>query len=145
ILHHISEPLQPGDGIVEVNAAPGLRMHVTPSEGRSRDVGKAIVDMLYPSGAPARIPIVSVTGTNGKTTITRLIAEVLSNTGKTVGMTTTDGIFINGQRIASGDTTGPRSAQTILSDPTVEIAVLETARGGLVRSGLAYDWSDVSI
>lgn len=145
ILHDISEPLQPTDGIVEINAAPGLRMHLSPSEGYSRNVAEAIVEMLYPEGETGRIPIISITGTNGKTTITRLIAQLLSTTGKTVGMTTTDGIYINNQRIAKGDTTGPRSAQTILSDPAVEVAVLETARGGLVRGGLAYDWSDISI
>ncbi len=145
ILHDIAEPLQPTDGIVEINAAPGLRMHLSPSEGNGRNVGDVIVDMLYPEGETGRIPVISVTGTNGKTTITRLIAQILQTTGKTVGMTTTDGIYINHERIAKGDTTGPRSAQTILSDPAVEVAVLETARGGLLRNGLAYDWSDISI
>src|SRR5262249_11032349 len=133
ILHDISWPLQASDGIVEINAAPGLRMHLSPSQGIGRNVGDAIIDMLYPAGESGRIPIISITGTNGKTTITRLIAKMLSTTGKTVGMTTTDGIYINNNRIAKGDTTGPRSAQTILSDPSVDIAVLETARGGLVR------------
>src|SRR5262249_36776375 len=145
ILHDIAEPLRATDGIVEINAAPGLRMHLSPSEGNSRNVAEPIVDLLYPEGETGRIPIISVTGTNGKTTITRLISQLLSTTGKAVGMTTTDGIYINNQRIAKGDTTGPRSAQTILSDPAVEVAVLETARGGLVRGGLAYDWSDISI
>jgi cyanophycin synthetase len=145
ILHDISEPLQPGDGIVEVNAAPGLRMHEFPSVGQRRNVGDAIVEMLYPDNAPGRIPIISITGTNGKTTITRMIAHALARAGKAAGMTTTDGIYINSQRIAKGDTTGPRSARTILADPAVEVAVLETARGGIVRQGLGYDWSDISI
>jgi cyanophycin synthetase len=141
----IAKPLAEGDGIVEVNAAPGLRMHLSPSEGQPREVGEAIVDMLYPENASGRIPVISVTGTNGKTTITRMIAHTLAETGKTVGLTTTDGIYIDGKQIAKGDTTGPLSARTILSDPTVEIAVLETARGGIVRAGLGYDWSDISI
>ncbi|MGE0133424.1 MAG: cyanophycin synthetase [Blastocatellales bacterium] len=148
ILDDIAEPLRPNNvdnGIVEINAAPGLRMHLAPSEGQSRDVGAAIVDMLYPGGATGRIPIISITGTNGKTTITRMIAHVFSEKGMTVGVTTTDGIYIGGREIVKGDTTGPLSAQTVLSDPSVEIAVLETARGGIVRGGLGYDWSDVSI
>lgn len=146
VLRNISEPLRPGEGgVIEVNAAPGIRMHHFPSEGPARDVGEAIVDMLYPAGTPARIPIVAVTGTNGKTTVTRMIGHILAAADKTVGMTTTDGIFIGGQCIMKGDTTGPLSARTVLSDPAVEIAVLETARGGIVRSGLAYDWSDVAV
>lgn len=131
--------------VIEVNAAPGIRMHHYPSEGTARDVGEAIVNMLYPPGTSARIPIIAITGTNGKTTTTRMIAHVLGRTGKAVGMTTTEGIFINGQRVAEGDTTGPRSARTVLCDPSVEVAVLETARGGIVRSGLGYDWSDVAV
>ncbi len=145
ILHDVAEPLKPGSGIVEVNAAPGLRMHVAPSEGESRQVGEAIVEMLYPAPADGRIPIISVTGTNGKTTITRMIGHVLTKAGWNVGMTTTDGIYLNEQRVAKGDTTGPQSARTVLADPSVEIAVLETARGGIVRAGLGYDWSDISI
>src|SRR5215813_2173226 len=145
ILDDIARPLGPDNGIVEVNAAPGLRMHVSPSEGRSHDVGAAIIDMLYPGGATGRIPIISITGTNGKTTITRRVAHALSQKGMTVGMATTDGIYIGGELIIEGDTTGPRSAQTVLSDPSVEIAVLETARGGIVRGGLGYDWSDISV
>jgi cyanophycin synthetase len=101
--------------------------------------------MLYPPGQPARIPIISITGTNGKTTVTRMIAHILSGNGATVGMTTTDGIYIAGERIARGDLTGPQSARTVLSDPTVDVAVLETARGGIVRRGLGYDWSDISV
>ncbi len=145
ILDDIADPPGPDNGIVEVNAAPGLRMHVSPSEGQSRDVGATIIDMLYPNGATGRIPIISVTGTNGKTTITRMVAHALSEKGMTVGMATTDGIYIGGAEVMKGDTTGPRSAQAVLSDPSVEIAVLETARGGIVRGGLGYDWSDISV
>ena len=145
VLSDITEPLKEGGGVIEVNASPGLRMHHHPSEGGSRDVGAAIVDMLYPAGAAARIPIISITGTNGKTTVTRMIAHVLAEAGSTVGMTTTDGIYIRGGRVAKGDTTGPHSARTVLSDPSVEVAVLETARGGITRRGLGYDWSDISV
>jgi cyanophycin synthetase len=145
VLDDIAKPPGPDNGVIEVNAAPGLRMHVAPSEGRSREVGAAIIDMLYPHGATGRIPIISVTGTNGKTTITRMVAHALSQKGMTVGMATTDGIYIGGELIIKGDTTGPISAQTVLSDPLVEIAVLETARGGIVHSGLGYDWSDISV
>jgi cyanophycin synthetase len=148
VLPDISEPISKG-GIIEVNAAPGLRMHLHPSEGQARDVGEAIIESLYPQGTNARIPIISVTGTNGKTTITRLIAHLLSVCdqagGQTIGMTTTEGMYLNGELIVSGDTTGPRSAQVILSDPTVDVAVLEVARGGILRGGLAYDWSDISV
>jgi cyanophycin synthetase len=146
VLKDIMEPLKEGSGgVIEVNASPGLRMHHYPSEGRSRDVGAAIVDMLYPPGAPSRIPLISITGTNGKTTVTRMIAHILSEAGNTVGMTTTDGIYIGGERIASGDMTGPHSARTVLSDTSVDVAVLETARGGIARRGLGYDWSDISV
>lgn len=145
VMPDISRPLRFGGGIVEVNAAPGLRMHHFPSAGTPRDVGSAIVGMLFPGGANGRIPIISTTGTNGKTTVTRMIAHALQSSGTAVGMTTTDGIWVSGRQIARGDTTGPRSARTILSDPSVEVAVLETARGGLVRNGLGYDWSDISI
>jgi cyanophycin synthetase len=145
VLRDIIEPLKEGGGVIEVNASPGLRMHHYPSEGRSRDAGAAIVDMLYPPGAPARIPIISITGTNGKTTVTRMIAHILAESGKRVGMTTTDGIYIAGECAAKGDTTGPHSARTVLCDPSVEVAVLETARGGIARRGLGYDWSDISV
>ena len=144
IAEDISQPVKRG-GIIELNAGPGLRMHCFPSEGTPRDVGGAIVEMLYPKGETGRIPIISITGTNGKTTVTRMIAHVLQDFGKTVGMTTTDGIYIAGERVVEGDTTGPGSAQTVLSDPAVDIAVLETARGGIVRRGLGYDWSDVGV
>jgi cyanophycin synthetase len=146
VLRDISEPLTKGcGGVIELNASPGLRMHLYPSEGQPRDVGGAIVDMMYPPGTSARIPIISVTGTNGKTTVTRMIGHVLSENAQTVGMTTTDGIYIAGERIVEGDTTGPHSARTVLADPDVEVAVLETARGGIARRGLGYDWSDISV
>lgn len=144
IAEDISQPLKNG-GILELNAGPGLRMHCFPSEGKPRDVGGAIVEMIYPKGENGRIPIISVTGTNGKTTVTRMISHVLENFGHTVGMTTTDGIYIAGERVVEGDTTGPGSAQAVLSDPAVDVAVLETARGGIVRRGLGYDWSDVGV
>jgi cyanophycin synthetase len=144
ITEDISRPMKNG-GILELNAGPGLRMHCFPSEGKPRDVGGAIVDMLYPNGETGRIPIISITGTNGKTTVTRMVGHILQSFGKTVGVTTTDGIYIDGTRVVEGDTTGPASAQTVLSDPAVEVAVLETARGGIVRRGLGYDWSDVGV
>jgi cyanophycin synthetase len=131
--------------VLEINAAPGIRMHHFPSLGQSRDVAGAIVESLFPEGTPFCIPIISITGTNGKTTTTRMVSHVMQYIGKMVGMTTTDGIYLNGEPIATGDTTGPRSARVILGDPTVEVAVLETARGGIVRSGLGYDWADVAI
>jgi cyanophycin synthetase len=134
-----------GGGIIELNAAPGLRMHLYPSEGESRDVGGAIVEMLYPGGGDGRIPVISITGTNGKTTVTRMIGHVLAQTGRRVGMATTEGIYLGDRQIVEGDTTGPHSARTVLSDPSVEVAVLETARGGIVRRGLGYDWSDISV
>ncbi|MDX2212517.1 MAG: cyanophycin synthetase [Oculatellaceae cyanobacterium bins.114] len=142
----ISRPLREMDGVVvEVNAAPGLRMHFCPSEGIPRNVGEAIVDMLFPAGAPTRVPIVAITGTNGKTTTTRLIAHIFRQTRQVVGYTTTDGIYIGDYLVERGDTTGPQSAQVILQDPTVEIAVLETARGGILRSGLGFTQCDVGV
>ena len=141
----ISKPFCPGSGIIEVNAGPGLRMHQFPSEGRSRDVGGAIVRMLFPGSSNGRIPIIAITGTNGKTTVTRMIAHALKATGARVGMTTTDGIYLDGRPLARGDMTGPKSAQAILSDPAVDMAVLETARGGIVRGGLGYDVADVAV
>lgn len=146
ILEEIFKPVRNGHGgIIEVNASPGLRMHLHPSEGEPRDVGAAIIDMLYPPGSPSRVPVISITGTNGKTTVTRMISHVLSRSGEVVGMTTTEGIYIGGQLIADGDTTGPHSARTVLSDPAVEVAVLETARGGITRRGLGYDRADVAV
>jgi cyanophycin synthetase len=146
VLRDISLPMTKNQGgIIELNASPGLRMHLYPSAGQPRDVGGAIVDMMYPPGTSSRIPIISITGTNGKTTVTRMIGHVLAESGQKVGMTTTDGIYIEGECVVEGDTTGPHSARTVLSDPIVETAVLETARGGIARRGLGYDWSDISV
>jgi len=142
----ISRPLREVDGvIVEVNAAPGFRMHVAPSKGIPRNVAGAVMDMLFPSDKPSRIPILSVTGTNGKTTTTRLLAHIFRQTSKVVGYTTTDGTYIGDYLVEAGDNTGPQSAQLILQDPTVEVAVLETARGGILRSGLAFDHANVGV
>jgi cyanophycin synthetase len=140
----IEAPFESG-GIVEVNAGPGLRMHLFPDAGTPRDVATSIVEMLYPHQSNGRIPIISVTGTNGKTTTTRMIGHTVERTGHTVGMTTTDGIDIGGSRVVTGDTTGPRSARTVLMDRSVDVAVLETARGGIMRGGLGYDWSDIGV
>ena len=141
----ISIPIDKQNGIVmEVNAAPGIRMHHFPSQGKKRDVGKAIVDMLY-EGRPSNIPVISVTGTNGKTTTTRMIGHVLKMMGMTTGITSTDGIYINDKCIHKGDDSGFNSAKTLLFNRDVEAVVLETARGGLVRRGLAYDLADVAV
>jgi cyanophycin synthetase len=134
-----------GSAIVEVNAAPGFRMHTSPSIGMPRNVAEPVLDMLFPPGAPCRVPIIAITGTNGKTTTTRLTAHIFRQTGKVVGYTTTDGIYIGDWLLEKGDTTGPHSAQVILRDPTVEVAVLETARGGIIRSGLGFDFCDVGM
>lgn len=142
----ISRPLREVDGvIVEVNAAPGFRMHVAPSQGTPRNVAGAVIDMLFPNEQASRIPILSVTGTNGKTTTTRLLAHIYKQTGKVVGYTTTDGTYIGDYLVEVGDNTGPQSAQLILQDPTVEVAVLETARGGILRSGLAFEAANVGV
>lgn len=142
----ISKPLREVDGvIVEVNAAPGFRMHVAPSSGLPRNVAAAVLDMLFPPTALTRIPVLAVTGTNGKTTTTRLLAHIYRQTGQVTGYTTTDGIYLDNYVVEVGDTTGPQSAQVILKDPTVEVAVLETARGGILRSGLAFDSCDVGV
>lgn len=141
----ISKPLREVDGvIVEVNAAPGFRMHVAPSKGSPRNVAGAVLDMLFPTGQ-SRIPILAVTGTNGKTTTTRLMAHIMKQTGQSVGYTTTDGTYIGDFLLENGDNTGPASAQLILQDPTVEVAVLETARGGILRSGLGFKHCDVGV
>ncbi|MCX8229592.1 MAG: cyanophycin synthetase [Planctomycetota bacterium] len=132
-----------GGGICEVNAAPGFRMHTAPSEGTPRDVAGPVMDMLFPEGSPSRIPIASITGTNGKTTTARMVAHIFKMTGKVTGLTTTDGIYIDGHLTVNGDMTGPASARIVLRDPKVEVAVLETARGGLIRRGLAYRECDV--
>jgi len=143
---NVAEPLEEnGGGIIEVNAAPGFRMHLAPSEGIGRNVAEYVIDMLFPPGTPSRIPIFSITGTNGKTTTTRLIAHILRGSGCTVGFTTTDGTYIQNQQITTGDNTGPVSAQLVLKDPTVEVAVLETARGGIIRAGLGFDYCDVGV
>jgi cyanophycin synthetase len=134
-----------GAVIIEVNAGPGVRMHTHPSEGRARNVGAAIVDMLYGPGQPTTIPVIAVTGTNGKTTTTRLIAHLFRHTGATVGFTTTDGIYLGNRLVIEGDMTGPFSANVILSNPTVDVAVLETARGGILRAGLGFDECDVGV
>jgi len=134
-----------GAAIIEVNAAPGVRMHTHPSEGEPRPVGAPIIDMLYPPGEPTAIPVISVTGTNGKTTTVRLIAHIFRHTGKTVGFTTTDGVYLNNRLVVEGDMTGPFSANIILSNPTVDVAVLETARGGILRAGLGFDDCDVGV
>jgi len=142
----ISRPLREVDGvIVEVNAAPGLRMHIQPNEGKPRNVAAPIVDMLFPPGPPPQIPITAITGTNGKTTTTRLIAHIMKQTKKVVGYTTTDGTYIGDFMAEAGDNTGPQSAALILNDPTVEIAVLEAARGGILRSGLGFNRCDVGV
>ena len=125
-----------GGGICEVNAAPGFRMHVAPSEGTPRDVAAPVIDMLFPAGVSARVPIAAITGTNGKTTTARMLAHVTKMGGYTPGLTTTDGVYIDGQRTVAGDMTGPVSARMVLADPQIDIAVLETARGGLVRAGM---------
>ncbi|MBW4473007.1 MAG: cyanophycin synthetase [Stenomitos rutilans HA7619-LM2] len=142
----ISRPLYEVDGvIVEVNAAPGFRMHVSPSEGIPRNVAEPVLSMLFPSGAPSRVPIIALTGTNGKTTTTRLTAHIFKQTGQVVGYTTTDGTYIGDYLVEPGDNTGPQSARLILQDPTVEVAVLESARGGILRSGLAFNACDIGV
>lgn len=142
----ISTPLNENHGaVIEVNAGPGLRMHLSPNEGKPRNVAKPILDMLYPSHLSARIPIVAVTGTNGKTTVVRLIAHFARYANHHVGFTTTDGVYLNNKLIHSGDCSGPGSAQVVLYDPEVDFAVLECARGGILRSGLGFDECDISI
>jgi len=133
-----------GGGICEVNAGPGFRMHVAPSEGTPRDVAGPVVDMLFPPDAPTRIPIAAVTGTNGKTTTSRMLAHILKMSGRTVGLTSTDGVYIDGKLSVPGDMTGPVSAQMILRDPSVDAAVMETARGGMLRSGLGFPECNVA-
>ncbi|GAB3373361.1 cyanophycin synthetase [Massilia agri] len=132
-------------GIVEVNAAPGLRMHLSPSFGKARPIGEAIVSTMFAEGDDGRIPVVAVTGTNGKTTTVRLIAHLLTASGLRTGMTNTDGVYIEGRRIDSGDCSGPRSARNVLLHPDVDAAVFETARGGLLREGLAFDRCQVAV
>jgi len=146
IAQDIRQPLNEQGGIVcEVNAGPGLRMHLQPSAGKPRPVAEAIIDTLFPRGEDGRIPIVAVTGVNGKTTTTRLVVHILGVTGRTVGMTCTDGIYIGHRRIDSDDCSGPKSARAVLLNPSVEAAVFETARGGILREGLAFDKCDVAV
>jgi cyanophycin synthetase len=143
---NLTQPLKESGGVVlEVNAAPGFRMHLAPAEGLPRNVAAPVIDMLYPPGKPSRIPIIAVTGTNGKTTTTRLLAHIVKNVGYRVGFTTSDGIYVQNHLLEKGDTTGPLSAEFILKDPTVEFAVLETARGGILRAGLGFSRCDVGI
>ena len=142
----IYKPLETqGGGIVEVNAAPGLRMHLKPSYGKSRPVGEDIINMMYALGEDGRIPVVAVTGTNGKTTTVRLISHLLNETGLRVGMTTTDGVYINNRLIDTGDCSGPKSARNVLMHPDTDAAVLETARGGMLREGLGFDRCEVAV
>ncbi|HEY0060316.1 MAG TPA: Mur ligase family protein, partial [Flavisolibacter sp.] len=134
-----------GGAVIEVNAAPGFRMHLEPTTGKARNVAAPLIDMLFPYGDNGRIPIIAVTGTNGKTTTTRLIAQIASQSGFTTGFTTTDGIYLDKQRIYKGDCSGPASAQVVLKDKATEFAVLECARGGILRSGLAFDKCDCAV
>ena len=134
-----------GGAILEVNAAPGFRMHIEPSEGIARNVAEPVVDMLFPKGSAGRIPIIAVTGTNGKTTTTRLIAHIAKSSGKKVGYTTSDGVYIQNQLMMKGDCTGPVSSNFVLKDPTVDFAVLECARGGILKNGLAFQHCEIAI
>jgi cyanophycin synthetase len=146
VCESVLKPLEEQNGgIVEVNAAPGLRMHISPSFGKGRNVGKAIIDYMYPNGDNGRIPVIAVTGTNGKTTTVRLTAHLLKTNQLRVGMTNTDGVYVNGRQIDDGDCSGPRSARNVLMHPDVDAAVFETARGGLLREGLAFDRCQVAI
>lgn len=132
-----------GGGVVEVNAAPGFRMHLEPSQGRARNVAAPVIDMLFPRRRAARIPLVAITGTNGKSTVVRMVARIFTRHGWLTGMTTTSGVYIGEERVYVGDASGPKSARLVLADPTVEAAVLETARGGILREGLGFDRCDV--
>jgi cyanophycin synthetase len=142
----LSTPLEENGGaVLEVNAAPGFRMHIEPSEGLARNVAEPVIDMLYPPGSSARIPIIGITGTNGKTTTTRLTAHLVKSMGHKVGFTTSDGVYIQNQMMMKGDCTGPISAEFVLKDPTVDFAVLECARGGILRAGLGFHRCDIGI
>jgi cyanophycin synthetase len=146
VCENITRPLEEQNGgVVEVNAAPGLRMHLNPSFGKGRNIGAAVIDMMYEANDDGRIPVVSVSGVNGKTTTTRLIAHVLTTSGLCVGMTNTDGVFVGGRQTDSGDCSGPKSARNVLAHPHVQAAVLETARGGVLREGLGYDKCAVAV
>ena len=144
--HDLTKPLnESGGAVLEVNAGPGFRMHLQPTSGLPRNVGGHVVDMLFPPGSTSRIPIIAVTGTNGKTTTTRLIAHIAKMKGKKVGYTTTDGVYIQNRLLMTGDCTGPKSAEFVLKDPTVNFAVLECARGGLLRAGLGFKKCDIGV
>ena len=145
VCNSLSNPLEEQGGVIEINAAPGLRMHLQPSFGKGRAVGEAIIANMFKDGDDARIPVVAVSGTNGKTTSVRLIASILDCQGLRVGMTSTDGVYIDGQRIDTGDCSGPKSAKKILLHPDVDAAVFETARGGLLREGLGFDHCQVAV
>lgn len=146
VCENIGRPLEKqGGGIVEVNAAPGLRMHLDPSYGKGRDVGTVVIETMFGSNENGRIPIVSVAGTNGKTTTVRLTAHLIAQSGKRMGMTTTDGVYVEGQRIDTGDCSGPKSAKNVLLHPDVDAAVFEVARGGVLREGLGFDRGDVAV
>jgi cyanophycin synthetase len=146
VCDNVLEPIEnQRGGMVEVNAAPGLRMHIAPSFGKGRAVGEAIVNTMFPPGENGRIPVVAVTGTNGKTTTVRLIAHLLTASGLRTGMTNTDGVYIEGRQTDSGDCSGPRSARNVLLHPDVDAAVFETARGGILREGLAFDRCQVAV
>ena len=146
LCNSVSAPLEgQGGGIIEVNAAPGLRMHLQPSSGRGRAVGEAVIDSMFAQGDDGRIPVIAVTGTNGKTTTVRLIANILSSHNLRVGMTNTDGVYVEGNRIDTGDCSGPKSAKNVLIHPDVDAAVFETARGGLLREGLGFDLCQVAV
>jgi len=137
--------IENGGAILEVNAAPGFRMHIEPSEGLPRNVAEPVVDMLFPKGSAGRIPIIAITGTNGKTTTTRITAHIAKSAGKKVGYTTSDGVYIQNQLMMKGDCTGPISSQFVLKDPTVDFAILECARGGILKNGLAFQNCEVAI
>ncbi|RYZ18448.1 MAG: cyanophycin synthetase, partial [Sphingobacteriales bacterium] len=139
---HVSET---GGAVIEVNAAPGFRMHIAPTIGLPRNVAEPVIDMLYPPGCSARIPILAVTGTNGKTTTTRLLAHIMRTNGSKVGFTTTDGVYIQNRMVQKGDCTGPVSTELVLRDPTIDMAVLEVARGGILRAGLGFHNCDIGV
>ncbi len=142
----VSQPVrETGGGIVEVNAAPGFRMHTNPTEGEAQYVAKPVIDSLFPPGAPSRIPIVAVTGSNGKTTTARMIAHIMKGMGRKVGLTSTDGIYVDGRIVRKADASGPKSASMVLQNPTVDFAVFEVARGGILREGLGYQRNDVAV
>lgn len=135
--------LESGGGIIEVNAGPGFRMHLEPFQGRARNVARPVLEMLFPTGANGRVPILAITGSNGKSTTARMLDHILQRTGVTVGLTSTTGVYLNGTRIVTGDCSGPKSARIVLHEPDVDVAVLECARGGILREGLAFDECDV--